>query len=238
MNWLTENWNVLLPSPWSSVALTLVSVLCGAIVGVERERKEKSAGFRTMILICMGSAVYTLASFILAGDQGDHGRVAAQIVNGIGFLGAGAILRGVYGVKGMTAAATIWAVAAIGMVVGAGYAGAGVGLAFLILGVLTSATALDNRYLGPCKPANVLISYDLMGGKTAIKLDRILDDYQIVQQARVSQPLNDGTIQLRLTYCNVHKHHKEFLPIIAEMAEVREMSKEEFPLQVTSTRQG
>ncbi|MDE1900992.1 MAG: MgtC/SapB family protein [Alphaproteobacteria bacterium] len=229
MNWLASNWNDLLPSPWSSAALTLVSIFCGAIVGIERERKEKSAGLRTMILISAGSTVFTLASFVLAGNQGDHGHVAAQIVNGIGFLGAGAILRGTYGVRGMTTAATIWAVAAMGMVVGTGYAGAGLGLAGLILTVLVSATALDNRYLGPCKLAQVLVSYDAMGGKTSVKLDRILDDHRIAKQVRKTQSLEDGSFQLRLTYCNVHKHHKEFLPQIAEMPEVREIRKEAHP---------
>lgn len=226
MNLLIDNWNNLLPFPWLGIALTLVSVLCGAIVGIERERKEKSAGLRTMILISVGSTIFTLMSFVLAGSQGDHGRVAAQIVNGVGFLGAGAILRSAFGVKGMTTAATIWAVAAMGMVVGTGYAGAGLGLAVVILVVLISATALDNQYLGPCKLAQVRISYDPTDGKAAIKLDRILDDHHIAQQARKTQPFKDGAVQLHLTYCNVHKHHKEFLPRIAEMPEVREIHRE------------
>ncbi|WDF66994.1 MgtC/SapB family protein [Sphingobacterium oryzagri] len=93
----------------------LMSILCGAIVGFEREYKNKSAGFRTVILICFGSTVFTLLSRM--GNISDD-RIAANIVTGIGFLGAGVIYQGKFSVQGLTTAAVIWSMAGIGMMVG------------------------------------------------------------------------------------------------------------------------
>src|SRR5947207_684458 len=132
MNWLVQDWREWLGQPFANIALAVVAILCGSIVGAERERKEKPAGLRTVILVTLGSAVFTMASVALSRERGDPGRIAAQIVTGIGFLGGGAILRSAGSVTGMTTAATIWIVAAMGMVVGAGYAIAGLGLSFLI----------------------------------------------------------------------------------------------------------
>src|SRR5262245_54021284 len=107
-----------------------VAALSGAIVGLEREKREKPAGFRTLILICVGSAIFSIVSRLAAGDRFDPGRIAAQVAPGVGFLGAGAIIHERKAVVGLTTAATIWAVAAIGVLVGIGYAAAGIVLAF------------------------------------------------------------------------------------------------------------
>lgn len=95
----------------------LTSIACGAIVGVEREYKNKSAGFRTVILITLGATLFTLASKM--GKISDD-RIAANIVTGIGFLGAGVIYQGKFSIQGLTTAAVIWTMAAIGMWVGFG----------------------------------------------------------------------------------------------------------------------
>jgi putative Mg2+ transporter-C (MgtC) family protein len=100
------------------------AVLCGAVIGLERELKGKPAGFRTNILICLGSAVYMCVGALLvraSGAEFDPTRVAAQVVTGIGFLGAGSIIQSGGRVTGMTTAATIWVVASIGLVAGAGF---------------------------------------------------------------------------------------------------------------------
>lgn len=112
----------------------LISILSGAIIGVEREYKNKSAGFRTVILISLGSTIFTLASRM--GDISDD-RVAANIVTGIGFLGAGVIYQGRFSVQGLTTAAVIWSTAAIGMVIGFGEYYLGIGLAFVMVIVLS-----------------------------------------------------------------------------------------------------
>lgn len=100
----------------------LTAALLGAIIGFERELRQKTAGLRTNILIAIGSALFTLMSYELSGDGNgaDPGRVAAQIVTGIGFLGAGAIMRTDAGIQGLTTAATVWVNAAVGVAAGGG----------------------------------------------------------------------------------------------------------------------
>jgi putative Mg2+ transporter-C (MgtC) family protein len=96
-----------------------MAVLIGGVIGAEREFRDKSAGFRTLIFICVGACLFTIGSIELGGP-GDPVRIAAQIVSGIGFLGAGAILRNGVKITGLTTAATIWLVAALGMAIGGG----------------------------------------------------------------------------------------------------------------------
>jgi putative Mg2+ transporter-C (MgtC) family protein len=101
-----------------------MAVILGGFVGYERETRMKSAGVKTNIMICLGACVFTAISLINYNAQlssNDPNRIAAQIVSGIGFLGAGAIIQSKGGVIGLTTAATIWMVAAIGVTVGMGY---------------------------------------------------------------------------------------------------------------------
>jgi putative Mg2+ transporter-C (MgtC) family protein len=115
-----EVWHL---TPWIEADMVLrliIATLLGGLIGYERELAEKPAGLRTNLLVCLGAALFTVASIYGFGSQGDPSRVAAGIVAGIGFLGAGTILRGDGAVHGITTAATIWAVAAIGLAVGAG----------------------------------------------------------------------------------------------------------------------
>ncbi len=99
----------------------LLAAALGALIGYQRERAKKPAGLRTYTLICVGSALFTVASIYGFGIGADPARVAAGIVAGIGFIGAGAIFHRQGGiVEGLTTAATIWAVAAIGLAAGAG----------------------------------------------------------------------------------------------------------------------
>jgi putative Mg2+ transporter-C (MgtC) family protein len=99
----------------------LTAALLGALIGFEREMKHKSAGLRTNVLISLGTALFTVMSLELAeGSGADPGRLAAQIVTGIGFLGAGAIMRTNSGVQGLTTAATVWVNAAVGVAAGGG----------------------------------------------------------------------------------------------------------------------
>jgi putative Mg2+ transporter-C (MgtC) family protein len=110
---------------WAEVLLRLfVAAVLGGVIGLERELRERQAGLRTHLLVCVGSALFTLVSAYGFSDWGvrvDPTRIAAQIVTGIGFLGAGAIIRQGLSVRGLTTAATLWLVAGIGMAAGAGY---------------------------------------------------------------------------------------------------------------------
>jgi putative Mg2+ transporter-C (MgtC) family protein len=106
---------------WPEDLLSIIlAVVFGAMIGIERELHGKAAGLRTNILICLGAAVFTIISRQMAtGAEGSFTRIAAQIVTGVGFLGAGAIIQDRGGVHGLTTAATIWLVASIGVACGA-----------------------------------------------------------------------------------------------------------------------
>lgn len=117
------------------VLRVLLAVVLGAIVGLQRERANKPAGIRTNVLIATGAALFTIISVFAF--EGDSARVTAGIVTGIGFLGAGSIMRRGEGVvEGLTTAATIWAVAGVGMAAGAGLYLIATVTTFLIVGVL------------------------------------------------------------------------------------------------------
>ena len=220
MNWLTNDWQQFLPHPWLEIALIVASVLCGSLIGTERERKLKPAGLRTMILICLRSTVFTLLSPVLESSSGESGRVAAQIVTGVGFLGAGAILQGSSSVRGLTSAALIWTTAAIGMVIGSGLGGAGLALSVLLLVIQAVVTRVENRYIGPCVHRQIVMIYDPRGGKTAVKIDHILGNYQLLHSMGQVEISKEKKVSLTLSYCNAHKHHKDFLVKLAELPEV------------------
>jgi putative Mg2+ transporter-C (MgtC) family protein len=145
---------------WPHVLLRLVvAALLGGAIGMERELRERQAGLRTHLVVSVGSALFTLVSaygfheFLVNGGsvvRADPTRIAAQIVSGIGFLGAGAIIRQGLSVRGLTTAATLWLVAAIGMASGAGYYSAAIFAtvgALITLGPLRiAAYKLVHRY--------------------------------------------------------------------------------------------
>jgi putative Mg2+ transporter-C (MgtC) family protein len=119
----------------------LLAIIFGAVIGAERQLSGKAAGLRTNILICLGATIYTIISREMGSGHTDSiTRIAAQIVTGIGFLGAGAIIQDRGGVHGLTTAATIWLVASIGMACGTGfYLLASVATVFAIIVLFTLA---------------------------------------------------------------------------------------------------
>jgi putative Mg2+ transporter-C (MgtC) family protein len=123
-----------------------VSALLGGVVGLERELNGRPAGLRTHTLVCLGAALITLVSEAYVGDQA---RIAAQIVSGIGFLGAGTIIREGHTVRGLTTAASLWAAAGLGIACGHGGETAWLAFAatFLIVGTLAIGKVLEERIL-------------------------------------------------------------------------------------------
>ena len=123
----------------------LVSVLCGVIVGLERQLRGKPLDVRTAVMICLGTHIFIRLGASHSGDSVDPTRVLGQVVTGIGFLGAGVILtRGQY-VMGLTTAAVIWVLAAIGACIGFGYYGAAIALALVTLIVLNALEMIEDR---------------------------------------------------------------------------------------------
>ena len=126
-----------------------LAVVLGAVLGLEREYRRKPAGLRTIVLITLGSAMFSLVSVAVGTAANSPDRIAAQIVTGVGFLGAGAILRSGFHIRGLTTAATIWVNAAIGMAAGVGmYAEATIG-AVIALVVLLVLPAVERRFGTP-----------------------------------------------------------------------------------------
>ncbi len=145
-------------TPLSDIELIqrlLLAAAIGGLIGAERELLRKSAGFRTNILVGLGAAIFTICSVTLAGT-GDATRIAAQIVTGMGFLGAGAILHTDGGVHGLTTAATIWVNAAVGMAAGAGE--------FLMATMTTVITLVVLAVLPPIEAY-----FERRAGRTGIK---------------------------------------------------------------------
>jgi len=118
----------------------IVSIICGGVIGFEREYKNKSAGFRTIILISLGSTIFTIVS---RHGVGADDRISANIITGIGFIGAGVIFKDKISVRGLTTAAVIWTSAAIGMTTGIGYHALALCLTVITLAVLLMVTRVE-----------------------------------------------------------------------------------------------
>jgi putative Mg2+ transporter-C (MgtC) family protein len=135
------------PTPFSDAILRLaLAAALGGAIGLEREYHHKPAGLRTNMLIALGSALFSILSVELGAAAGSPDRIAAQVVTGIGFLGAGAILRSGENIHGLTTAATIWVNAAIGMAAGLGSYGVAAGAATLTLIVLAILPYIERRF--------------------------------------------------------------------------------------------
>jgi putative Mg2+ transporter-C (MgtC) family protein len=162
---------------WPEVVLRLaLAAALGAAIGLEREIREREAGLRTHLLVSLGSALFTIVSaygfhaFLASGQsvvRADPSRIAAQIVTGIGFLGAGAIIRQGLSVRGLTTAATLWVVAAIGLATGAGYYSAAIVTTVLVIVSLWPLRILAHRIFLRFRPDRERLLVDLEPGRSA-----------------------------------------------------------------------
>ncbi len=165
-----------LPSLTWSEELWRVAVAAGlgGAVGLERELREREAGFRTHLLVSVGSCLFTLVSAYgfseFSGRSVDPTRIAAQIVTGVGFLGAGAIIRQGLSVRGLTTAATLWVVAAIGMASGAGYFSAAVITTALVLFTLWPLRIVAFRVVNRIRPETDRLIVQLPAGESPAPL--------------------------------------------------------------------
>jgi putative Mg2+ transporter-C (MgtC) family protein len=170
-------------STGEAILRLLVAAGLGGAIGLERELRDHEAGFRTHLLVSLGACVFTLVSAYAwtdwtfsqrSGVVFDPTRIAAQIVTGIGFLGAGAIIVRGISVRGLTTAATLWVVAAIGMAAGTGYYAVGVGAAVLVLVSLGPLKLISTRLVARVRPEEAELAIRLApDGQAARVLDRI-----------------------------------------------------------------
>jgi putative Mg2+ transporter-C (MgtC) family protein len=203
------------------VALMLAAVL-GGIIGIEREFKRRPAGLRTNMFICFGSALFTILSQELAGSGSDMTRIASQIIPGIGFIGAGSILRSKVSVTGLTTAATIFVVAAVGMACGggqyllAGFSTIMIVLALIVLGRLSLMFNLKS----------LVMHYSIVTNKSS---DHIVDEINTVlaQSGREIQSmriikLDDSKKRIVFTVEGTHSEHKEVMDHMRQSADLKE----------------
>ena len=223
---VTADLRIALGAPVAQVVLALVALACGAIIGTEREKREKPAGLRTLILVCLGSAGFTMAGFAFTSNSGDSGRVAAQIVTGIGFLGAGVIMHPRGTISGATTAASIWVTASVGMIAGAGYAGAALGMSVLVRFVLAVIAVYEGRMFKVGPASTVAFDFDANQGKTRVHLERILVDYPVATIATEWTMMPDGLNRLTLRVHLPRRHLRELLDDLVSVKEVRKVHLE------------
>jgi putative Mg2+ transporter-C (MgtC) family protein len=196
-----------IPSLGGFDALLRLAAACGlgAVIGFERELRDREAGIRTHLLVSLGSCLFTIVSaygfheFLVSGTsivRADPTRIAAQIVTGIGFLGAGAIIREGLSIRGLTTAASLWVVAAIGMASGAGYYWPAVAGTLLTLFALWPLRAVAWYALERSRPPEKRLTVELREGSSVkALLDRISD----VRRVDVEDERDRRVVTLELT---------------------------------------
>lgn len=167
-------------SYWEMTLRILFALVIGGLIGLEREFGQHSAGFRTHILVCLGSALIMLLSIYGFGAfmgepnvRADPARLAAQVVSGIGFLGAGTILRNGNSISGLTTAASLWVVAALGLAVGAGFYYGALITAFLVLVCLFVLNKLERIFSSKRKVAELTVIMREAGGSIQPVMDLV-----------------------------------------------------------------
>lgn len=145
---LAKEWGLLELNEWTIILRLALAVVCSGVLGLERTRKRRPAGLRTYMLVCIGAAVTMMtAQFMAANFGGDPGRIPAQVISGIGFLGAGTIMvTRYYRVKGLTTAAGLWVSACMGLAIGIGFYFGAVVTCLILIFVMVFADKFENSY--------------------------------------------------------------------------------------------
>lgn len=188
----------------------LLATALGAAIGVDRELRHRAAGIRTNVLICFGAAMFTFLSVLIAGDTSpNRGQIASNIVQGIGFLGAGLILHNRDRVSGLTSAATVWAVASIGMACGAGLYIPAVFATIIVLIVLELVRLIE--YSANAKLYSV--TYEVRGTdatRMGISLLHVMDHNHRQLKDLEAQPIGD-VARLLVPVAANHRLHTRLL---------------------------
>jgi putative Mg2+ transporter-C (MgtC) family protein len=193
----------------TSVARLILASLLGGIIGLERELKQRPAGLRTNMFICFGAALFTLLSASLAPGKSDYTRIAAQIIPGIGFIGAGSILHTRGLTSGLTTAATLFVVAAVGMAAGGGLYLTAVFSASLVLIALASLGYIEETF----NLKLLLTSYEVTGNtvdEVSVEVNRILErDHRMMLNLVTAGAGEHVRVQFDVEGC--HSEQKDLL---------------------------
>jgi putative Mg2+ transporter-C (MgtC) family protein len=188
-----------------TVLKLVIAAILGGVIGLERELKHKPAGLRTNMFICFGAAMYTLLSFRYSHGAFDPNRIAAQIIPGIGFIGAGAILHSGGSVSGITTAATMFVVASIGMAVGGGEYLSATFATVVILLALNVLGWVEARF----NFKSLLMSYEVASKdpeKLLTEVNRILEEQRLIMQT-VKMGQGNGVHRVQFTVEAKHRDH-------------------------------
>jgi putative Mg2+ transporter-C (MgtC) family protein len=190
------------------ISKLFLALILGGLIGAEREYRSKSAGFRTIMMICLGATLFTIFSLII-GTKGTPDRIASNIVVGIGFVGAGVVFKADTGVSGITTAATIWVTAAIGMAIGAGYQLIAIIACMLVLTVLFLFTFLQ----GWIDRTNQFHEYKIICEYNNETLHRFEDKfhYHHLKYKRIKQIKSDNCITGIWVVQGSEKNHLGFI---------------------------
>lgn len=201
------------------IARLVLAAILGGIIGLERELRHRPAGLRTNMLICFGSAMFTVLSIQL-GAPNDTTRIAAQIIAGIGFIGAGSILRDKGGVTGLTTAAAIFVVAAIGMACGGGLYMLGIFATVLIFLALLVLGWVERRFnLKPLK-----MDYSIVTGKSpqeiVEEINKVLED-QSKELSGMRFSKVDGKERIVFTVGGTRREHRDLMDRLRQSSDLR-----------------
>jgi putative Mg2+ transporter-C (MgtC) family protein len=228
MDWLRNFWGHYGPqtemayfTAQAMLRLVVAAILGGAI-GLEREVHRKPAGFRTNMFICFGSAMFTIMSWKLASEYpGDHTRIAAQIIPGIGFIGAGSILHSRAGVSGLTTAATIFVVASIGMACGGGLYATAIFATLLLLLALTVLGVFETRF----NLKEVTRLYEIQGKSAediVAAVNGVLEkDRKIMQSVQIGR--SDGHYRIQFSVSGTNEQHTKIMKNLKEIPDAGEV---------------
>jgi putative Mg2+ transporter-C (MgtC) family protein len=200
---------------WRIILRLAVAAVLGGLIGLERETKHKPAGLRTQMLMCLGAAFFTILSDQLAILWGgDHTRIAAQIIPGIGFIGAGSILRASGSVTGLTTAATVFVVASIGMAVGGGFFLPAVFATLVILLALFFLGVAESRF----GMKAVAICYEVIGDDAESVITAVNKALEREQRAMQSIQIGrtDHTVRVQFTVDASAKEHEALLVLLQQ----------------------
>lgn len=204
----------------------LLSAILGGIIGLERELSHKEAGLRTNILIAIGSTLITILSIQLASGSStaDPARLAAQIVTGIGFLGAGAIIQARFAIHGLTTAATIWTVAAIGIAVGFGYY-----LVSFLVTIMVLVILIFFKYISfSLEKHNKVFAYIIkIDDKAAVLIDikKVLMELGIKYISSNIRKLKGG-FEIEMVLTTSENKNREFIEKTASLKGIKEIVNE------------
>ena len=212
---------------WFSIVLRLfMAILCGGLIGIERGRKGRPAGFRTHILVCLGStlAILTNQYIVQVYGTGDPARLGAQVISGIGFLGAGTIIvTGRHQVKGLTTAAGLWASACMGLAIGIGFYEAAIITCVSIWFVTAALHRLDSYVLSKSKIVELYVEFGSVADISSFISKLRAREIRITEMeiTKANSGSDADVAAVMLLHSNVKRDHAEILAIASDVQGVK-----------------